>query len=228
MPNHLILYRFLVRKFRSSLKNKFPYHYLISQDPRQYFKFIKQTSKTYPYFLYFDIEKYFPLIDHNIILSEIRLNYHGLTNKSLSRRFKYLLKKDLPQFLQSSPYPNKGLAIGSPLSHISAGIYLLKLDLSSPVPFLRFTDDYLLFCKTKSQAEELLKNTIVPVLNGLGLSINIRKLKSGKFHQDKVNFLGFEFYAGYVRISENKIERFKQKIKKLTYLTRKKTISSNY
>jgi len=173
--------------------------------------------------LFFDFEKYFPSINHRVILSEIHLNYHRLTNKSLSRRFKHLLKKDLPQFLQSSsPYPNQGLAIGNPLSHILAGIYLLKLDLSLPVPFLRFTDDYLLFCKTKSQAEELLKNIIIPVINELGLSINVQKLKSGKFHQDKVNFLGFEFYAGYIRISENKIERFKQRIKKITCLTRKK------
>ena len=172
--------------------------------------------------MYFDIEKYFPSINHNIILSEIHLNYHRLTNKSLSRRFKYLLKKDLPQFIQSSPYPNQGLSIGNPLSHILAGIYLLKLDLSLPIPFLRFTDDYLLFCKDKWQAEKLLKNIIAPIINELGLSINIQKLKSGKFHQDKVNFLGFEFYAGYIRISENKIERFKQKVKKLTYLTRKK------
>lgn len=56
------------------------------------------------------------------------------------------------------------------------------------------------------------------------MSINIKKLNSGKFHQDKLNFLGSEFYAGYIRISENKIEGFRQRIKKLTYLTRKKPV----
>jgi len=227
--NYFTLYRFLLRKFRPSLRKKFPHHYLISQDPRLYLQFIKQISKTHPHFLRFDITKYFPSINHQILISEISSNYQHLTGKTVSRRFKGILKKDLPQFLQSSPYLYQGLPIGTPLSYILAGIYLLKLDLSLldlslPVPFLRFNDDYLLFCKTKGQAEELLKNIIVPVLNELGLSINFRKLKSGKFHQDKVNFLGFEFYAGYIRISGEKIEGFKQRIKKLTYLTRKKSV----
>jgi len=224
--NYFILYRFLLCKFRPSLRKKFPHHYLISQDPRLYLKFLKQTSKTHPYFLRLDIEKYFPSIKHQILISKIGSNYQQLTKKTLSRRFKQILKKDLPQFLQFSPFPNQGLAIGNPLSYILAGIYLLKLDLSLPVPFLRFCDDYLLFCKTKEQVQELLRNTVVPIINELGLSINIQKLKSGKFHQDKVNFLGFEFYAGYVRISEEKIENFRQRIKKFTYLTRKKPVKA--
>jgi len=36
--NCLTLYRFLVRKFRPSLRKKFPNHYLISQDPRLRFE----------------------------------------------------------------------------------------------------------------------------------------------------------------------------------------------
>lgn len=146
---YFILYRFLLRKFRPSMKKKFPHHYLISQDPRLYLQFIQQTSKTHPYFLRFDIEKYFPSINHQILISEISSNYQYLTGKTISRRFNIFLKKDLSQFLQSSPYLYQGLAIGTPLSYILAGIYLLKLDLALPVPFLRFCDDYLLFCKTK-------------------------------------------------------------------------------
>ena len=147
--NCFILYRFLLRKFRPSLRKKLPHHYLISQDPRLYLKFIRQISKTHPYFLRFDLTKYFPSINHQILISEIDLNYQRLTEKTVSRRFKGILKKDLPQLLQSSPYLHQGLAIDTPLSYILAGIYLLKLDLSLPVPFLRFCDDYLLFCKTK-------------------------------------------------------------------------------
>lgn len=224
--NSFILYRFLLRKFRPSLRKKFPHHYLISQDPCLYLKFLKQNSKIHSYFLRFDIEKYFPSINHSILLSEISSNYQKLTGKTISRRFSHILKKDLPQFLQLSPFANQGLPIGNPLSYILAGIYLLKLDLALSVPFLRFCDDYLLFCKTKGQTEELVKNIIIPILNELGLSINIQKLKSGKFHQDKVIFLGFEFYAGYIQISENKIAEFRQRIKKLTYLTRKKPIKA--
>jgi hypothetical protein len=214
---------FLLCKFLPCLKRKSFCHYLVTQDPRLYLKFIKKTSKNNPYFLRFDIKKYFPSINHHILLAEIGSNYQQLTGKSLSRRFKRILKKDLPQFLRLSPYFNQGLAIGNPLSYILAGIYLLRLDLALPVLFLRFNDDYLLFGKNKGQLEDIMRKVIIPILNKLCLTLNIDKLKSGKFHQDKVSFLGFEFYAGYIRVSEEKIEQFKQRIKKLTYLTRKKS-----
>jgi len=222
--SHLLLFRFLQRKFNPALKEKFPHHYLISQDPRAYLKFIKQNSKKYPYFLRLDISKYFPSINHSILLSEIISNYQQLTGKTLSRRFKQILKKDLPQFLQYSPCPNQGLPIGNPLSYILAGIHLFKLDISLPVPFLRFTDDYLIFCKSRKEPEIILKKIVIPILEKLNLEINHKKLKSGKFHRDKLVFLGFQFYAGYITISEEKTLSFKQRIQKLTYLTRKKSI----
>lgn len=86
-----------------------------------------------------------------------------------------------------------------------------------------FSDDYLIFVKAGG-VEKLLKNTILPELKELNLEINEKKLRSGKFWQEKVSFIGFEFYSGYIRISEEKIEEFKQRIKKLTYLTRQKSV----
>jgi len=222
--NHLLIFKFLQQKFNPSLKKKFTHHYLISQDQRIYLKYIKQNSKKYPYFLRIDISKYFPSINHSILLSEIDSNYQHLTGKTLSRRFNHILKKDLPQFFQYSPCPNQGLPIGNPLSYILDGIYLFRLDLSLPVPFLRFTDDYLIFCKNKREPEMILKKIIIPTLKKLNLEINHKKLKSGKFHQDKLVFLGFQFYAGYITISEEKTLVFKQRIKQLTYLTRKKPV----
>ena len=123
--------------------------------------------------------------------------------------------------MSHSPY-DKGLPIGSPLSYALAGIFLLDLDFKLKNPFLRQADDYLIFCENKKEPEALLKNIILPKLKELNLEINEKKLKSGKFHQDKVSFIGFDFYAGYFTIQEEKVEEFKKKIVKLTYLTRKK------
>ncbi|MFH1233145.1 MAG: group II intron maturase-specific domain-containing protein [Patescibacteria group bacterium] len=47
-------------------------------------------------------------------------------------------------------------------------------------------------------------------------------MSSGRFHRDKLNFIGFDFYAGYFQINENKIEEFKKKIIKFTFLGKKK------
>jgi len=53
------------------------------------------------------------------------------------------------------------------------------------------------------------------------VEINEKKLSSGKFHQDKVGFIGFEFYAGYFQIAENKKQEFKKRIIRITHLTKK-------
>jgi len=221
-PEHFISARFLRRKFMPQLRKKFPRHYLITYNRRFYLKFIQAYSKTHPYFLRFDIDKYFLSIQHPILLSAIKSNYSRLTGKPLSRRFKQFLKHKLPPVLKLSPYPNQGLPLGNPLAHILAGIYLLKLDLGLPVPFLRFCDDYLLFGKTKDQPQKVLTQIINPILTELSLSLNIKKSKSGKFHRDSVTFLGFNYYNGCIGISEDKIEEFKQRIKEITYLTLKK------
>jgi len=208
---------FLLRKIRPKIREKFPQHFLVQSIPFETLNFIKETSKKYPYFLRFDIRLYYPSINHRILLKKLPEIY-----ESISRRFKRYLKKDIPEFLSQSPY-GKGLPIGSPLSYTLAGIFLLDLDLKLRNPFLRQTDDYLIFCKNKKEPEILLKNIILPKLKELSLEINEKKLKSGKFHRDKVSFVGFDFHAGYFTIEEEKIEEFKKKIVKLTYLTRKKS-----
>lgn len=217
--------KFLKLKFISQLRKKQPYHYLITQNHSLYLKFIQEKSKTHPYYLRFDIYKYFPCLDHQILLKQIQDNYCQLANKPLSRRFKLLLKNELPEFLQNSPFPNKGLPLGSGLSQYLAGIYMLNLDLFLPFPFLRFCDDYLIFFKKREQIEKTLKNLIQPEIAALNLSLNLDKLYSGKLHQDKTTFLGFEFSAGYIRISQEKIDNFRKKIVKITHLTRHKPYS---
>lgn len=229
-PEENILARFLLRKYKSKIKELLPQHYLVQSIPYKKLEFIKEKSKKYPYFLRFDIRLYYPSINHQILLKKLPEIYpvrsllsNGVNQKisgeSISRRFKKYLKNNLPEFLRHSPY-GKGLPIGSRLSWVLAGIFLLDLDLEIPRPFLRQTDDYLIFCKSK-EAEKLLRNIILPKLKELNLEINEKKLKSGKFYQDKVNFIGFNFYAGYFTISEEKIENFKKKVIKLTWLTRK-------
>lgn len=215
------LANFLLRKFKPKIKNKFPQHYLVQQIPFKTLNLIKENSKKYPYFLRFDIKLYYPSIDHQILLKKLPEIYKKVIEKPLSRRFKRYLKNDLSEFLAKSPY-GKGLSIASYLGYVLAGLFLLDLDWQIPRPFLRQVDDYLIFCKNKKESEILLKNLILPKLKELGLEINEKKLKSGKFYQDKVSFIGFNFYAGYFTIAEEKIEEFEKKITKITYLTKKK------
>jgi len=214
--------KFLRRKFFPRIREKIPNHYLIQSVPFKNLQTIKKLSKRYPYFLRLDISLYYPSINHEILLKKLSEIYESISQKILSRHLKQCIKNDIPAFLQKSPY-KKGLPIGSSLSYVLAGIFLLDLDFKIKNPFLRYNDDYLIFCKSKRESELILKNIVIPTLNGLNLEINYKKLKSGKFYNDKVDFIGFEFFAGYFRIKQEKIEEFKKEIVKITRLNRKKS-----
>jgi len=218
-----IIARFLLKKIKKLLKEEYPYHYLIFARQDKRLKYIQELSKKYKYFLRIDIEKYYPSINHKILLNNL-LTLERSIFKHLNfqtRRMRHYLKYEIPEFLEKCPLKGKGLPIGNYLSWILAGLYLLPLDLKIPRPFLRIQDDYLIFCKNKKEPEKILKEIIEPELEKLKLKININKLNSGKFHQNSVEFMGFKYYAGIFTISE--IEGFKDKIIKITHLTKKKS-----
>ncbi len=208
--------RFLLRKFQPKLRTILPQHYLFSPRIEESLGFLKEKTKKYPYFLRFDIDHYFPSINQEILFQRISVAYKQLTHQKPSRRMTEIIEKEGPAFLETTPF---GLPIGSYLSSVLAALYLLELDLELSRPFLRQVDDYLIFCRKKKEPEEILRKIVLPRLKELKLSLNQKKLKSGRFYQDKVDFLGFQFYAGYFQIKEEKKENFERKIKELTALT---------
>ncbi len=216
---------FLSKKFKPGIKEKFPQHYLIQPIQHKQLNAIKKHSIRLPYFLRFDIRLYYPSIDHQILIQKIPEIYEKISKRKISRRFRNHLEKDIPEILNHSPY-KRGLSLGSPLSHILSGIFLLDLDLEIPYYFLRQTDDYLVFCEKKNDPEKIIKDIVIPKITELKLEINEKKLSSGKFHRDKVDFIGFNFYAGHFTIKESKKEEFKRKILNTTHLTIKKSEQS--
>ncbi|MGE4554837.1 MAG: group II intron maturase-specific domain-containing protein [Candidatus Paceibacterota bacterium] len=226
-----IMARFLLKKLKKLLRETHPYHYLIFARQDKRLEYIQKMSKKYKYFLKLDIEKYYPSINHKILLEILEKE---VFKNNLSRRLKYIIRKELPLFLKQSPTNNYGLSLGNYLSWVLTGLYLLPLDLKIypvrnkisngvPRPFLRVQDDYLIFCKSKKEPEKILKEIIEPELEKLDLKININKLNSGKFHENPVEFMGFRYYAGIFTISEKKLEEFKNRIIKITHLTNKKS-----
>lgn len=218
------IYLFVKKKFSPALKRKLPKHYLVGQNRSLYLEFIRKNTKRFPFFLRLDIEKYFPSIDHQVLLKEIEVNYRKLTGRKPSRRFQQILLKDLPDFLEKSPYRGKGLPIGHALGSFLAGLYLLKPDLTLDRPFFRYVDDYLILVEDKKDAERVLTEQINPVLTGLKLSLNPKKVKSGQLHSDQMNFLGFDLLSGHFLIADEKEEKFRRKIIQLTHLTRNKEV----
>ena len=218
--------RFLLRKISPPLKKKCPLHYLISGHPNHTLKYIHNQSQKYFYFLKIDIEKYFPSINHKILLETLPKTIQKITKKNISRQTQKYLQTNLPEFLSQSPLGNKGLPLGNYLGYILSGIYLLSLDLDTENPFLRMQDDYLFFGKTQKELELLLRGKIIPHFSSLDLSLNARKTKTGRFHRDRIAYLGYSYSGGYFSITREKIENFKRKIIALTHLTKKNSIES--
>ncbi|MGE4555163.1 MAG: reverse transcriptase domain-containing protein [Candidatus Paceibacterota bacterium] len=214
--------KFILKKIKKIIKNKYTFHFLIISRKDKMLQIIQKMSKKYPYFLRLDIEKYYPSIDHQILLNILK--------KILkSRRGQKILKQKIPLFLNKTGVQNKGLPLGNYLSYILAEVYLLPLDfqlIKSKKYFLRYGDDYLIFCKNKKEPLKILKEIVEPELNKLKLTLNIKKLNSGRFHQIPFDFLGFRYYGGIFTISQDKIEEFKKKISKITHLTKKKPIKA--
>ena len=211
--------RFLLKKITKILRERSPYHYLIFSRNDQRLKYIQTMARKYKYFLRFDIEKYHPSVDHQVLVNI-------LNQIVTSRRGKKILQTEIAQFLAQNNILHKGLSLGNYLSYVLAGVYLLPLDMKIIKlnrPFLRVQDDYLIFCKNKKEPEKILKEIVEPELNNVKLNLQIKKLSSGKLHQNPLEFLGFNYYAGVLTIPEEKKEEFKKKIIKITPLTTKKS-----
>ena len=87
--------RSLLKKIKKILKEKYPYHYLIFARQDKRLIYIQKISKKYKYFLKTDIEKYYPSIDHQILIMILG----GIFK---SRRGKIMLRTKIVPFLNQS------------------------------------------------------------------------------------------------------------------------------
>jgi len=123
----------------------------------------------------------------------------------------------------------KGVPQGSPLSPLLSNIMLHELDLEMTkqgLRFIRYADDFSIYCKTKTEARRI-NNKIIQYLNQkLKLPINIEK--SGIRNPLKFTILGYTFVASYEKGAKGKFQlvvdkqrwkSFKEKLKEATRKT---------
>ena len=80
------------------------------------------------------------------------------------------------------------------------------------VPFIVYMDDVIFCCKTREEYSDLYTHLNSHLKCYFDLSLNVKKTQAGRFASDAVTFCGWKFSAGYVRISEPKIEAFKERL----------------
>lgn len=115
----------------------------------------------------------------------------------------------------------KPTTIGTPqggvISPLLANIVLNKLDWrleEAGYRFVRYADDFVVVCKTKTQANAALE-LVTHVMTELGLSLSLQKTKIASYGRG-YDFLGFHLSSQSRTMRTKSLEKFKTKIRELT------------
>lgn len=174
--------------------------------------FIRQYERRWAVDL--DLSKCFDTLSHAQIITQIRKK---VTDGSILRLIKLFLESGV---MIGAEY--EATTIGSPqggvISPLIANIYLDQYDQfmkSRGHRIVRYADDILVLCQSKSAAENALRVSKAYLEKELELTVN--KEKTHITHSDEgVKFLGVEIFTDYTRIQKKKLQALKVKVKWLT------------
>ena len=166
-------------------------------------QFLRDTDNT-QYCLKFDIQKYYPSVDHEILFDLIK------------KKIKCQDTLWLLQEIITSVDGNKNIPIGNYLSQYFGNIYLnwfdhwIKEDLGIKY-YIRYCDDGVILGKNKACLNEL-KDAIYDYLDeNLNLSLN-KKTRITHVDTTGIDFLGYRHFRDHTLLRKSSADRFKKKI----------------
>ena len=168
-----------------------------------------------------DLEKYFDGVNHDMLMARVARVVQDKRVLKLIRAY-----------LESGVMVNgvvmeteEGTPQGGPLSPLLSNIMLDDLDKELEQrghKFVRYADDCNIYVKTQRAGERVLENVKQYLEKKLKLKVNPKKSKVERAQVAK--FLGFSFYKHngkiHIRIAKRTLERFMDKIRRLTKRTR--------
>lgn len=190
--------------------------------------------RRYRYYLKTDVVKFFPNVDHEILLSVIGRHIHDDRLMQLVRLIVASGEGVLRDEATNDLYRGddlfavlrpRGLPIGNLTSQFFANVLLdvidhfVKEDLQVP-GYVRYADDLLLFSNDKQQLWQwhtLLKQRI----GDLRLRLHRHKSKVGPC-DDGIKFLGLLLFRDGRRLPQEAIHRFSRRIRRLRWLRKKR------
>ena len=161
-----------------------------------------------------DLSKCFDKLDHRLIINSIK---RRVTDSSVLKLIKSFLSSGV---MVSGEWQatDKGSPQGGVISPLIANIYLDAFDQEMRQRnhrIVRYADDILILCCSRSGAENALKQATKILEEDLKLTVN--QSKTHIAHSDSgVKFLGVEIRTKYTRIQDKKLLGFKVKLKALT------------
>ncbi|MBP5261104.1 MAG: hypothetical protein J6Z43_03135 [Clostridiales bacterium] len=185
----------------------------IPKDAVRYLTHIRGIDSMYAYKV--DISNYFnsipvdrlvPLLDE--VLSD---------DPSLCEFLKSLLLE--PRVLDKGEVieESKGIMAGTPIACFYADLYLRELDAyfyKSGVPYVRYSDDIILFAESEAEVTEL-ACYVRSFLDDMGLAVNPAK-ESFYSPAEGWIFLGFSYRGGVIDIAPASVDKIKAKMRRKT------------
>ncbi|WP_455961974.1 CRISPR-associated endonuclease Cas1 [Bacteroides bouchesdurhonensis] len=161
-----------------------------------------------------DIDNFFDTIDHTILNARL----HALINDpEIVRLMMLVIKMGKIAVDGTWVETQKGIPQGAVLSPLLANIYLHSFDqfiLYRELSYVRYADDFIIFCKTREQAETILGEATTYLQNKLKLSLNppiITEINKG------FEFLGITLSKYDISVSEEKRKELMEKIAGLEF-----------
>ena len=168
-----------------------------------------------------DIAKCFDTLDHSLILQAFRTK---IADGSILNLLKMFLESGVMKY-EGWRATTEGSPQGGVISPLIANLYLNSFDQFAKERghrIVRFADDIRIFTRSRSAAENSLKQAKQYLEKNLRLRLNTEK--TCIVHADDgVDFLGVRIYPLYTGIQDKRLARFKQKVKAKT----KRNSSSN-
>ena len=161
-----------------------------------------------------DLEKFFDKINHDRLLQRLS---KGIGDKRVLRLINAFLKVGMmeggliEQRISGTPQ-------GGPLSPLLSNIVLDELDKELEVrghSFCRYADDCNIYVKSKKAGERVMASVTEFIEKKLKLKVN--RAKSSVRHCSDVKFLGYTLLSeGGIRVADQSIDRFKDKVRDIT------------
>jgi group II intron reverse transcriptase/maturase/CRISPR-associated endonuclease Cas1 len=170
-------------------------------------------NKNFNYVLRLDIDNYFDTVDHETLNKRLCA---VVPDTEIVRLIMLSMKMGCVDHSRWEDV-SKGLPQGGVLSPLLANLYLHSFDqfvLSKDVEYVRYADDFLIFCKTKEDADALLSNARTFLETRLHLALNtptITEVAEG------CEFLGIFISPTGLSLSETKIVQLKEKFAQLSW-----------
>jgi len=161
-----------------------------------------------------DLKSFFDTVNHGLLMNRLGRKIHDKRVLRLISR--YLNAGVILPDGEREPTPC-GVPQGGPLSPLLANVMLDDLDKELEKRELRFTryaDDFLIFVRSRSAAQRVLRSVGRFIEGKLDLVINQTKSKAARLGE--CTFLGFTMSRGKLKWTDAAVQRFKERVREIT------------